>query len=112
MVGKQIKPYKIVSKLENSDITTIYQAFDTNLKRSITLKLLHRGATVAGAARFREEAKTAARFPVHPNIVAIYQVLDTDFKPCIVIEHVNNYTLRQKIQDLSIADSIRIVKEV
>src|SRR5215831_5464058 len=112
MVGKQIGPYKIVSKLGSGGMATVYRAFDTSLERSVALKLLHRGATVAGAARFREEAKAAARFPVHPNIVAIYQVLDTDFGPCIVMEHVDGYTLRQRIQDLSIADSIRIVKEV
>jgi serine/threonine protein kinase len=112
MVGKQIGPYKIVSKLGSGGMATVYRAFDTSLERSVALKLLHRGATVAGAARFRGEAKAAARFPVHPNIVAIYQVLDTDFGPCIVMEHVDGYTLRQRIQDLSIADSIRIVKEV
>jgi serine/threonine protein kinase/predicted ATPase len=112
MVGKQIGPYKILSKLGSGGMATVYRAFDISLERSVALKLLHRGATAAGAARFREEAKAAARFPVHPNIVAIYQVLDTDFGPCIVMEHVDGYTLRQRIQDLSITDSIRIVKEV
>src|SRR5262249_13375888 len=37
---------------------------------------------------------------------------DTDFGPCIVMEHVDGTTLRQKVQELSIPDSIRIIKEV
>src|SRR5262249_52689443 len=112
MVGKLIGPYKIVSKLGSGGMATVYRAFDTSLERSVALKFLHCGATAAGADRFRAEAKAAARFPVHPNIVAIHQVLDTDFGPCIVMEHVAGNTLRQKIFDLSVLDSIRIIKEV
>ena len=54
MVGKQIGPYEIVSKLGSGGMATVYRAIDTSLELSVALKLLHRGATVAGAARFRE----------------------------------------------------------
>jgi serine/threonine-protein kinase len=70
---QKIGRYVLAEELGCGGMATVYRATDTQLERDVALKVLH--PIVAhrkdGAARFKREAKAAARLK-HPNIVEVY----------------------------------------
>jgi serine/threonine-protein kinase len=71
----------------------VWKAWDSELARWVALKFL-RGADDQETARFRREAQLAGRLS-HPNITAVYEVLDVDGRPCIAMQYVEGRTLRK-----------------
>jgi serine/threonine protein kinase len=76
----------------------VYRATDTNLKRSVAIKVLP--ASVAGdadrLARFQREAEVLAALN-HPNIAAIYGLEKTPDVTALVMELVESEDLSQRI---------------
>ena len=72
----------------------MYLAVDTRLNRRVALKYLSDPALDVPHARDRllREARAAAQI-THPNIAAIYDILDTETPPCIVMEYAAGETL-------------------
>ena len=72
MIGQALGPYQVLSKLGEGGMGEVYRATDSNLKRSVAIKVLP--ASVAGdadrLARFQREAEVLAALN-HPNIAAI-----------------------------------------
>jgi Tol biopolymer transport system component len=75
--GVRLGSYEIVCALGAGGMGEVYKATDTNLKRSVAIKVLP--ASVADdaerLARFQREAEVLAALN-HPNIAAIYGILD------------------------------------
>jgi len=71
--GTHLGNYEILGLLGVGGMGEVYRATDTNLKRSVAIKVLP--ASVAGdadrLARFQREAEVLAALN-HPNIGAIY----------------------------------------
>src|SRR6476619_1727965 len=76
----------------------VYRATDTNLKRSVAIKVLP--ASVSGdadrLARFQREAEVLAVLN-HPNIAAIYGLEKTPDFTALVMELVEGEDLSQRI---------------
>ena len=85
--GTRLGPYEIVSAIGAGGMGEVYRATDSNLKRSVAIKVLP--AAVAGdgdrLARFQREAEVLAALN-HPNIAAIYGLEKTADVTALVME--------------------------
>src|SRR5271168_3840544 len=77
--GAKLGPYEIQSPLGAGGMGEVYRATDTQLGRSVALKVLpaELARDPERLARFRREAKALAQLD-HPNIVTIYSVEECD----------------------------------
>ena len=85
----QIAGYEIVRELGRGGMGVVYEARQTQLKRTVALKTLLDAALGAGAVRerFRIEAAAVAKLQ-HPNIVQIYEFHDAGPLPYFSLEFV------------------------
>lgn len=77
----------------------VYKAQQTNLGRSVALKILspRLGSDPSFTERFAREARTLARL-AHPNIVTVFDFGSTDSMPYLVMEYIDGVNLRDAIQ--------------
>jgi len=93
----------------------VYKATDTNLKRSVAIKVLP--ASVAGdaerLARFQREAEVLAALN-HPNIAAIYGLERSGATTALVMELVDGPTLADRIAQgaVPIDEALPIAKQI
>jgi len=106
MIGQTISHYRILEKLGEGGMGIVYKAEDTNLHRTVALKLLSpagAGLPAESARRFAQEAEAAARLQ-HPNIATIFEFSEFDdpethiSKAFIAMEYVEGTTLRAILQ--------------
>ncbi len=95
---KNIRDYKIINKLGEGGMGTVYLAEDTMLERKVALKVLNPILTKDKqfTERFRHEAKVQASL-IHPNIVTLYNYFREGDNYCMVMEYVDGTTLKQLI---------------
>jgi len=119
LVGKQLGPYHVKSRLGGGGMGEVYLAEDTRLHRLVALKALHedRAATPQGRERVLREARAVAALN-HPHIAAIYDVLETpdnpETPPYIVMEYVEGETLSDRLRTgaLAVEDALRLGREI
>jgi serine/threonine-protein kinase len=97
-----IGKYKIECILGKGAMGLVYKAFDTNIDRTVALKVLHRHLLEGEQGkdfeqRFIQEAKAAARC-LHPNIVTIFDFGVQDGMPFIVMEYIDGVELKDQLQ--------------
>jgi serine/threonine protein kinase/dipeptidyl aminopeptidase/acylaminoacyl peptidase len=97
-VGQTILHYKVMEKIGEGGMGTVYKALDTHLQRPVAIKVLPPEIVLdrERRARFVQEARAASALN-HPNIVTIHdidQVGGTDF---IAMEYVEGKTLGELI---------------
>jgi eukaryotic-like serine/threonine-protein kinase len=96
--GTRLGPYEIVSQLGAGGMGEVYRARDSNLGRSVAIKVLP--SQVANdhemLDRFRREARVLASLN-HPNIASIYGFEDSD-KRGLVMELVEGQTLADRLR--------------
>src|SRR5215218_1814176 len=93
----------------------VYRATDTNLKRSVAIKVLP-AAVAADAerlARFQREAEVLAALN-HPNIAAIYGLERSGATTALVMELVEGEDLSQRIArgPIPIDETLPIAKQI
>src|SRR5689334_7975099 len=95
MTERTLGNYEIAEKLGEGGMGEVWRARDTRLNRSVAIKILPRD--VAGdpgrRSRFEQEAKSLGALN-HPNIVAVYDIGQTDGQAYIVSELVDGDSLR------------------
>lgn len=99
--GQLIDHYKIVRPLGAGGMGEVYLADDTRLHRKVAIKFLPTQFTQdrKHLRRFQQEALTVATLS-HPNVCTIHEVIETgDHRHCIVMEHVEGMTLRDRTAD-------------
>src|SRR5437016_6482852 len=71
--GTQLGKYEIVSHIASGGMGAVYKAVDTQLRRTVALKVLQtqRAQSPADLERFNREARHSAHL-AHPNIVTTY----------------------------------------
>ncbi len=115
LIGRTISHYKILRKLGEGGMGEVYLAEDIRLKRQVAIKFLpeHLTKDKQNVKRFEREAEAAASLN-HPNIVTIYDIIDSDNQICIVMEFVDGKSLRDMItrNQIGIIDSIDIIKQI
>jgi serine/threonine-protein kinase len=91
---RRVGKFEIQKLLGRGGMGVVYQAWQTDLKRPVALKLVLAGAdaTAEQRARFRAEAEAVARLR-HPGIVQLYEIGEEDGQPYLVLELVEGVSL-------------------
>lgn len=94
--------YQIQHELGRGGMGVVSLATDTLLKRPVAVKSIHRGNLAPQQwhdmlRRLAREAQAAGGMS-HPNIVAIYDVIEDDQTPSIVMEYIKGKNLAEMIQ--------------
>ncbi len=100
--GDLVGRYRVVRRIGNGAMGTVFEASDPNLGRSVAIKLIHGhwAATAAGRRRVTREARALASLS-HPNVLPIYDVGPHGEATFIAMEFVDGPTLRTWQRDLS-----------
>ncbi|MFO0616348.1 MAG: SUMF1/EgtB/PvdO family nonheme iron enzyme [Polyangiaceae bacterium] len=92
--GTMLGSYRIEALLGEGGMGVVYRARDEVMHRTVALKCLH--TNLAGDAgirrRFGREARALATV-VHPNVVRVYDFVDHEHVPAIVMELVDGPSL-------------------
>ena len=93
--NQNIFHYKIINKIASGGMGDVYLAEDTKLNRQVALKFLASALAenINYKNQFIKEAQAAAQVE-HPNIVTIYEILEYNNCPVIVMEYVEGETLQ------------------
>ena len=104
--------YEVTGVVGIGGMGVVLKAHDPSLERSVAIKVLAPHLAMSGAARrrFEREAKAAACV-IHPNVIAIHSVSNTDRLPYLVMPYVRGASLQKRISRegaLPVADLLRI----
>lgn len=108
--------YRLEAQVATGGMGEVWRATDLVLERTVAVKLLRESLAEdpVVAERFRREALTAAGLS-HPNMADVYDYVQEDGRPGIVMEYVEGETLADRIARdgaLDVADTVRIVSAV
>src|SRR5688572_21148445 len=113
--GSRLGPYEVSAQHGVGGMGEVYRATDTNLKRSIAIKVLPQSvATDADRlARFQREAEVLASLN-HPHIAAIYGLERSDGITALVMELVEGPTLADRIAKglIPVDDALHVAKQI
>ncbi len=95
MTGTRLGSYEVLDKLGEGGMGEVWRARDTRLNRSVAIKVLPSEAAgdQARRQRFEQEARALGALN-HPNIVAVYDVGQSEGQAYIVSELVVGESLR------------------
>ncbi len=93
--------YVIAAELGRGGMGVVYKAVQTQLKRTVAIKMLRQqnNAERESLERLRSEAASIARLK-HPNIVQIYDCYEHQGLPVLILEYVEGQSLTDWCRDL------------
>ncbi len=112
-IGERLSHFKIIEPLDAGGMGKIYLAEDLRLHRRVALKVLPDdiAADKDYLRRFEQEALAASALN-HPNILTIYEIVETNDSRFIASEYIKGETLRRTIQNLSVSDTLDIAVQI
>jgi eukaryotic-like serine/threonine-protein kinase len=114
-LGTRIGPFEITGQIGAGGMGEVYRATDTNLKRTVAIKVLPEAVATNGErlARFQREAEVLARLN-HPNIASIYGLETSDGTAALVMELVEGPTLADRIAHgpIPLDEALPIAKQI
>ncbi len=115
MLGATLNNYKILEKIGAGGQGTVYKALDTNLGRTVVIKVLPPELTVreANLKRFKREAQLASSLD-HPNICTIFDLKEINGVHFIAMQFVEGRNVRQLVngRPLELKTALRIALQV
>jgi len=107
IVETKVSHYRILHKIGEGGMGTVYEAEDTRLNRHVALKFINerRSEERTTMERFQREACTASALN-HPNICTIHDVGEHEGRPFIVMELLPGKTLKRVIESPLASDQI------
>ncbi|MBB3167927.1 protein kinase domain-containing protein [Simiduia aestuariiviva] len=108
-----IPGYKIIDRLGQGGMATVYLAIQESFEREVALKVLlpELLRDPAFGERFLREAKIVSRL-VHPNIVTVYDVGVQGDHHYLSMEYVPGQDLKQLRTKLTRAEGLQVVKDI
>src|SRR5690625_3775814 len=108
--------YEVAARIARGGMATVYLAVDRRLDRQVALKVMHphlaEGHDVA--ARFRREARAAARL-THPGVVGVYDQGSEGETSYLTMEYVQGTNLREALRSrgaFSLGEALAIIAQV
>ena len=117
MIGQTVSHYRVLSKLGEGGMGTVYVAEDTLLGRRVAIKSLKIASVPSQKnyrARFLREARAASRLN-HPHIATVHDFGETeDGQPYLVMELIDGQSLSELLREdsLPVDRAVGIVKQV
>lgn len=100
--GAEIKGrYVVHDVIGTGGYASVWRASDKELDRDVALKRLLRQTTVLSAESveaLKDEAQKNARL-IHPNIVQIYDIVEVENEPLLVLEYIDGPSLNEILRD-------------
>jgi serine/threonine protein kinase len=95
--------YRLVRELGAGGMSVVWEARDERLDRQIAVKQLRQqpGQTQEEARVIAERAMREARINArlhHPNVVAVFDVVEHEGHPCLIMELVPSRTLAERLR--------------
>ena len=99
MIGRTVGRYKIIDKLGEGGMGTVYKAEDPTLNRLVALKALspHLSSSEEARERFMREAQATSNLN-HANITTVHDLLEDQDQHFICMEYVEGKTLRDMVE--------------
>jgi len=97
--GDSIGPYRVVGSLGSGGMGHVYRALDPQLGREVAIKALARAFhdDAASLRRFEREARALAALN-HPGIATLFELLEVEGRPYLVLELVEGETLAERLE--------------
>lgn len=94
MVGKEVGPYRILQKIAQGGMSSVYKGLHIGLEQEVAIKVLSPESFEDPGLRdrFISEAKIQARLS-HPNVIKTLNYLENDGTIFMVMEYVNGESL-------------------
>ena len=111
LVGQTLGGYRLVERLGQGGMATVYKAYESALDRYVAVKVLPQffANDPNFAQRFRREAKAIAQLN-HPNIVPIYSYGEVSGITYIAMQFVEGGTLKhERGQKFNFEDALRLL---
>ena len=113
--GTRLGAYEILSPLGEGGMGAVYRARDTGLHRDVAIKVLLPGlaSDPDRLTRFSREAQVLASLN-HPNIGAIYGLVDADGGKALVLELVDGPTLAERMATgpIAVDDALAVARQI
>jgi eukaryotic-like serine/threonine-protein kinase len=111
-----IGPYRIERELGRGGMGIVYLAHDTRLNRRVAIKALPDdvAADPERLSRFEREARMLASLN-HPNLAAVYDVLEVDGRRYLAMEYVEGEALSERIardRALPLAEALELCAQI
>ncbi len=91
--------YRLMSSIGHGSMGVVWQARDESLGRVIAVKLLNADRRSPDAvAQLLREGRVAGRLR-HPHAISVYDVVEHDGKPCLVLEYLPSRSLAALIAE-------------
>ena len=115
LINSTIGEYRLTQKLGEGGMGEVYQAIHSKIGRVVAVKILSQAAqTPQFVERFLNEARIQAGLQ-HNNIATLYDFLEYNGKPCIIMEYIEGQTLTDCITSwgcLPLADALRYFQSI
>ena len=109
----QVSGYKLVQKIGEGGMATVYLAMQESLDREVALKIM--APTLAANETFREqflkEGRIAAKL-THPHLMTVHDIGSENGVFYLASEYLPAGTLRDRMQRLNAAEVLEIVRDV
>ena len=113
--GARIGSYEVVARIGAGAMGEVYRAVDTDLKRSVAIKMLPDGfaSDADRLARFQREAEILASLN-HPHIAHVYGLEKGGGRLGLVMELVEGPTLAERIKDgpLAVDEALAVAQQI
>lgn len=115
LVGHTLGQYQVTGQIGKGGMSTVYQATQTSMKRTVAIKVLPRTLTHEDKflERFYREVEIVSSLQ-HPHILPVYDFGEYDGMPYIVMAYMSSGTLSDLIAQGAIAPdkALHLVKQM